>query len=251
MSAQLDKAAIDSVATLAKEAAALTIKEIPGDDRHVIIAQNGDWELHDLPPDRREHQVEDLPSFYEAVGFYSAPVVYFNSDRIVAILDDNVRKDCVTLDLHQDARFLELKSLTEGRAFDHKSFLRWLRNSMSGAVDSLFVELIRAVNFTQQSEGSSHIAAGTEKLGKSIVGKVLVQGEVPEYVNLTVPVFSNRGLNHSYPLRLNLEMDIGQQKFIVYAPEPEINRVTLEAESWIGKELRTNLPATTIFCGTP
>ena len=251
MSTMIDKSAVEAIAALQRTACTPSLIQIPGDDTRLLLVHGDTAEFLVVPPRRRDHRVDNINSFSTAVTLYEIPVIYHRDDFVVGIINDDDRKDFVTWDLKLDSRWGILRSLIKPSSFDHKSFIRWLRVDMRGAITRDFIDSIRSINFSQLAEGDSYIATGTEKMGKSVVAKVNIKGDLPDEIKVSCPIYSSYGANQHYSVSLMLDIDVQAQRFVVQFPESEMTTAENAFANWMQAELSNNCPNAHVFAGTP
>jgi len=240
--------AVTQVAELATRAAGLTLHEIEGDPTRVVLAQDGSHEEIHLPPPPRCHEVTNVVDLVAAADRYAAGSIWIDDQRITAILidehDDLDRRsgdDRVVMPLVAAAPYLSLRALGEGMEFQQRAMARWLKFDMADCLDDSFNDLPRRIacmKFERTESGERRIAQGEDSLGKTVHAVARsAEGDLPEIITVTIPVFANHGETGKWTARLSL--DVRPETGTMYvAPLPgELDRIHSLALAAIKKEL--------------
>lgn len=245
----LNEKFVEAIAGTAVKAAGATI--LPNGDRTGFLVQNGTASAIAIPPAARDHHVLTLEDIARAAEAWEAHRCFHGEDSVTLVIDDDDRRDTVTMPLHKSKPFLELVALTKPRELTQRDFIRLLRTTFRGCYSETDLAAIRSINFDSQAQGESYIAPGTEKIGKSIAAKVVMKdgGSVPEELRLVVPVYTNTGLTKALPTVLVLDVDVHKQTFTVQSPPGEWENLINAMIEEVHEKLSASLTATTVFRG--
>lgn len=230
------------------------ILQVPGDGRTCTVDQDGKLVTLTIAPPLRAHQVDSVADLIAAAGKWNtAPVIWLNDTCPVLIIDDGDRREKVSLPLKKTKQFSFLENLKSDHGFDQVAMIRALRVDLPGAEKRAeLITSIRTLKWRTSSEGSVDIQHGKESLGKSVENEVTGQGQIPELVVVTCPVFRNPGEEQNqFGIGCDLEIDSADQEFIFRPLPDEIENATASALNDIRSRLVNALPSVTILYGKP
>ena len=201
------------------------VKLLQGPDpRKQYLIRGSEHEEINVPPAAREHRVytlDDLLKF--AVDYDEAAdnrkgdlVVWHNEEGVVLVLDDRDRRDRVTFTLARSAAWLRLCHIASNKEvrFDLKAFIRLLRNEF--AVEESRIGPFREINFKLLATANASVTRGKESLGKSIEAEATTgSDDLPEEIEVAVPIYLNAAEGAKYPVRLFLDYDSQDAKIVV------------------------------------
>lgn len=175
------------------------------DARQNTFVVDGAIESRPIAIGTRSHNVATVDDLITAVGKWDAnPVVWIGRDSIVLVIDDDERRDRVTLALERSQVFTAATSLKS--PFSQVDMIRLLRTTFRNAINCRDVLAnIRNLKFRNLSEGSVSIQHGNESLGRQINNEVSGADKVPESIVLPLNVYANRG---ETDVIVNIEFDI-------------------------------------------
>ncbi len=221
------------------------------------------WLTHDgnitempLPVPPRKHKVESLEDLIAlAVRFdktaaikpdnpLPSPVVWYNAERVVLVIDDDGhRLETATLELVKSDQFKSVERLASGPWYIQKDFVRVLKIALIGALPpEALLNVVRRVKFENGTVVHGEIKKNRESMGKEIVAAVSAEGEIPDVVTLSVPVYKTFGLRDLYPVRCTVECDPMEGKFRLMPYPDEIEAVSYLALAKIEAALEADLP---------
>lgn len=238
---------VDSIRGLTDDARKPQLQPIPGDDRYLLI----DGEKHELPPQRREHTVECLDTFIDAVKHYGTKASVWHDDgAIVCLIEDEDRRDTVRLPLAYSDQWAELTAIA-GKPLAQKQLVLFLKQKMRGAIDDTLLAAVRRIEFKRRSDGSGNIQHGKESLGKSIEAEVQGIDAIPEMAVANVAVYSTPGCEIKSGVGLSLDIDVEAQQFSLTPFADEIPTAINVVQAAIHDLLVESLGDTPVFHGTP
>lgn len=218
------------------------------DPRRVYLAAGGIIAPYDLPAPPRNHQPGTLDEVVAlAIRFIeeeSRPVVWYGQDKVVLVIDDNRhRVENATLTLERSDVFNVLISLRHSpQWFEPKPFIRLLRVDLAGTLEpGALIERVRRLKFDNGQVVTAKITRDDESMGREIRSRVSAEGEIPEAVDLFVPVYKTTGETERYALRCAVEVDPAMARLQILPLPDEIERVWALAVASIGERLREGL----------
>jgi hypothetical protein len=251
----LSAEAIKAIQDKAKEAEALTkavtILDIPGDNRRKLLVQSGKHEFIDVPPALRNHHVEtlmDLTEYAKTLG--GNFTMWHNLNGVVLIIDDGDRRDRVTFNLVPSAAAARLAKIDEGASFTQKDFIKLLRNEFRCTEPQ--VAIFRKINFKLIQSAEGEIARGKESMGRSIEQQVKTGVDaLPEDIVVSIPLYNNAGETATYDVRLLLDYDASTARILVEIEADSWQAVRDDHQADIKDRLAAGLDDAAIYYGCP
>jgi len=232
----LPKETLELIQKTAVGAAGVTVVEIPGDSRNVLLSGPDGYAKHELPPSDRNHTVASLDALIAAAKRYGqAGTLWHGTNSVVLLVDDGDRRDRVTLPLQQSEHFARIGAL--GRPLDQRAIIRLLRVDLSGAVSPDLVTQFRKLDFKRRNDGSSVVNHGKESLGRAVEAEVMGVSELPERIFAAIQVYRTPGVEWSQQIALILDVNPTTEEFFL-CPEPDaLHRAVAEVQARIGESL--------------
>lgn len=243
------KEALAYLSDLARTSAAP--QKIHADAFRQIFVIDGTIREVDLNPEPRQHTVKNLANLISLAGMFEErnslpPLVWYDARAVVLVIDDADRRvQTVTLSLVESAVFQTIRGLRDQRRWlTQKDFVRLLRIDLAGTLDSaVLLDRVRKVKFENGVSTTGTVERSRESMGREFKSSVEVQaGEIPEFVILSVPVYSTDGERAVYGLRCAVEIDAQQGAFQLVPMPDEIERVQDLAVASIAERLNEKLP---------
>lgn len=165
---------------------------------HLVRLPDGTTKEIGGKPIWRRHKASDLDTivrfamrFDELTDVF--PAVWYNRAAVVCLIDDEDRRERVQFDLAFSPQLVRLQELEKQPLLDNRAIVFLLRTVFKnclGRVPNL-VELLRTVKWEGSSDGVADIQRGKSSVGTSArIAMESAKGTIPEYVVLTVPIFS-------------------------------------------------------------
>lgn len=229
---------------------------LPGDGRKVTIEHNGNLVDRDVPPPLRKHGVQSVADLIAAAKKWNvAPVLWINENAAVLVIDDEDRRETVSLALSKSHIFSKIESLdkSNGGTFDQAALIRLLRREFRDAVGAAtMLTAVRKIKFRQSAEGYANVQHGNESLGQSVENEVTGAGDIPESLDIAVNVFRNPGEESvEFTITLDLEVEAKAQKFILRPMPDLVEMAVANAVTDIRSRIEEALPGVAVFFGTP
>ncbi len=197
----------------------------------VINFLNGD-------PKPRNHVAYDLGAIINFADRSDTSAIWYSRKAVVCIVDDDDRRDVVTLKMLLSEEILKLISLQQSKpAFDQRSFLTLMRTVFTPASlpnhPSLIGDL-RVVKFDAAQSANTDIGRGKSSVGKSAMAVVEGWDKLPEVVSLSVPVFHNPLFQTRSTVQCALEVNEQEQRFQLFPLPGKVEQAIVEAEGILG-----------------
>lgn len=236
------KELLDSIVQLGRESQNVqTVKEFrDGTTRY----RKPDGSLVEMqsPPDPRAHKALDLSAIVEfALENVGDSVIWYNRSAVVCLINDETRRDRVTLEMAYSPQMRLLMQLEQNpKQFTQSELVLILRTTFNGCyqdeISKSLLPAVRAVTFTKNSEGESTVDHGKASIGKKLTEKVTGAVAIPEYVTLKVPVFAN-AFDFTRQIRCAVEIDVSKERFQLIPLPLEIEKAISASEASIAEDI--------------
>lgn len=245
------KEALQYLAELGKASVAPMKVDIKDPERVTYLI--GDKTISIAVANYRDHAVNDLDSLIKSAETESAtsPVIWVGETDVVLILDDSdTRCEQVTLTLNHTAVFRRLLELRASSPwFEPKAFRRLLRVELYGALESsVLYDRVARIRFEAGQVTSQETSRSKESIGKQLKTEVSADGELPEDVVLTCPVYEDQ---EEFAICCALEVDAARGMLQLVPFPDEIQRVTKLAQQDIKTKIEAKVPQVPVYLGTP
>lgn len=238
---------VKTLVGLGREAAEGLVIAVPGVSKEAYLVRNGQSQLVPIPPPQVAHKLFGLADLVSAAGdkaLAKAPVVFYNPEAVMLVLDREDRREQVTLLLKFSELWRDLQGLAKGLEFDTKEAIRFLRFKVGEEQVGDLIASLRRIDFTRKSTGSRTVEHGRETLGRSVEETVQQADKIPTSFVVAVNPWSNPGCKQFVaPLQVGIELDASKERIIFQALpgafEEGLHSATLE----LGAQLRELLPA--------
>lgn len=199
-------------------------------DVDTVLLPNGATVDYDNDFPSRSHGVKtlaDLTSLANRFGEKDgAPVVWYDEDSIVLVINDEThRNDTVEMKLVKSGLYKAIESLDPRVWHQPKEFIRLLRIDLFGALDpQTLLQSVRKVQFDAGASTKVENTRVRESMGKEISASVSAASELPEYVNLVTPMFTNSGVETIVTIKAAVEVDPNRQAFQLVVLPDELDK---------------------------
>lgn len=210
----------------------------------------------DVPPTIRNHKiytVGDLAKYLDGDLKLNA-VIWHSHAEIVLVLDDDERRDRVTMDLTESAQFKLLRSAAQNDRLSQSEIINLLRNKLAkNCPDAAsIVTKLRTIKFKATEEGGSDVQRGKESMDLSVQKEILGVADLPETVKLNVPVYGNPIENEkTVSLECYLDVDVENRCFRFAPMGTELEDAVFAAQADIRQRITAVLKDVPIYHGTP
>jgi hypothetical protein len=219
------------------------------DPRKLFFAVGGGVEQVELPPPPRDHkpgtlaEVIALANRFQEAG--ATPTVWHDERQVVLVIDDDGhRVERATLAFEFSDFWRVLHDLANRQTWlDQKSFVRLLKIQLAGTLPpGVLLDRVRKLKFEGGQVVTSRIGRADESMGRSISNAVSGEGEIPDDVEVEVPVYRTPGETERFVVRCSIEIDASKMDAFRFLPWPdELQRVESLAVSSVGERLAEGL----------
>lgn len=247
------KELFDAICANAAQAVKPHVSRAECDPRHMMVAYNGKLESLSIPPPIRDHVVTSLDSLATAVELWDSgnTVVYYGVEEIVAVLDDEDRRDVVTMPLTLSQAWQYVAALP-GKRFEQKEFVRLLRLNLSGVAPAALLPLVRKIDVSSGSLTTSDLSPGRERGTKEFRQELATQSELPDRVQLMCSIHATPGVRAERAIACAFEFDLSSLTFRLEPLPDELQAATEAALFDLGETLSDRLPkGVTVLAGKP
>jgi hypothetical protein len=249
--------ALEYVARLAQSSAVPAKLDIPDPRAARFYAGDGKQVAIELPAPPRKHIVGQLDDLIRLAARFAGteeesaedadcrPVVWYDESQVVLVIDDEGHRcETATLPLRASDLFAVVCRMARDKTpLDWKGFIRFLRIDLAGALPpSVLLEIVRKVKFESGAVVKAETTRSRESLGREIHAAVSAEGDIPDMVTLSVPVYKTLGERDEYPVRCTVDVDpmAGTLRLVPFPDEVE--NAQLLAVGSIARRLTDQLP---------
>ena len=239
---------LESMRRMIRDADGLKVVQVAGVERDAWIHYAGtQLEKIELPPPLRKHRIctlDDVYSISEDKEMAKEPEIFFDFDTIQVVLDRNDRREVATLSLLPTDRYTSLVKMSgEPLSCTVNEAVRLLRFELHGVGADHVVQALKRVDFSRTSRGTAVTEHGKESLGKSVEATIQATDEIPETVDLTVPLYSNPGVSDfTATITVGIYLDVDTQRVAFRPLADEIMKAQNAVMSQLFQALRDRLP---------
>ena len=223
---EVNEKAIKLIQDTAVDAAKATLVELGSDGREALVNVGGKVTAYAIAPKPRQHHVGSLADLanYAIASTTGKTVVWHDEKCCVLVLDDVDRRDLVLFTLIQSPAWIALKRLeTDKPALNQRDFINLLRLVLD--VDAAVVSVFRKLTWKAATETKGEISRTKESLGKSIMGEVSGVSEIPEHLDIQVPIYETLGETTEYLVRCLVEPDTVNERLQLVPAPGEMQRL--------------------------
>ena len=251
------KDALDHYTQLARQSAApQTIDLADPRKKHVVI--DAVPVALDVPPPLRSHTVDTLDDLIQyahraaaAAKSEGSVVVWHNPQRVTLLCDDADRRDTVSLIL-DTSRQWDFIAARENEYLwrDQRTFIRELRSELG--MEPPAITLFRRLTWSAGVRDDSDISTTRDRMGRAVDAAVTGTEDLPEELQLDLPIYDTPGERAVYTVRVLLEIDHQAQR-LALRPAPGELRARLHVhQEDLRARLEEGLPDTVpAFYGQP
>lgn len=218
---------LEAFAKFIAEARAPHFCELPGNPRRAFFVHGEQCEDVSVPrPDHSGTLVECIDSLVVAVSrFHGGPCsIWHNNERIVAMLNDDDRRELIAMPLALSQQWLAIHQLPG--PFKPKQLIKWLKTAMAGAIPDGSEDVFRSVDFERRDAANVRVDRDRESLGREVHSAV--HSEIPETLDVNIRVYSNLPLIQT--IRLSIDPDPQREVIDVTPLADEMARAMLGAQ---------------------
>jgi hypothetical protein len=237
------------------------VVRIPGDERNAYIYKNGDLLPVKIPAALRKHTARDLGELCRYLArpkWWEAPVVVWHSaGEVVAILDDDDRRDRLTLPLEKSRAWLWVEQAAErSPKLTPKEFLTLLRTKLAECVEPgellRWQTALRNVRLSSRSSTTIDNDKGLEKLGREIEQSCAGAEQIPDTLNVVTSIYRNAGVcETAADVSFDVSIDYDAGAFVLTQIGDAVANAIDGAHETIGDFIRANAKLDAVFYGNP
>lgn len=218
-------------------------------------ASDGTIGTFEKPPDPRQHKALDLSAVTEFAADNDGSVIWYSREAVVCLIDDETRRDRVTLTLDFSPQIKLLRKMeAEGTTYMQAPLVLLLRTTLAEcAADETTETLlpsVRSITFTKTAEGQSVIDHGKASVGKRLTEQATGAKAIPETVAFEVPIFA-AAFYFTGTIKCAVDVDAGKETFRLIPFPLEIERAISDAELKIQSEILESDTKRPIHYGAP
>jgi hypothetical protein len=249
------KEALEFLSQQARDGKKVQILKPEAEPKHVyaIVQEDGSAEWRDAQPQPRAHVAASIQPVIDFASKADDAAVWYSRAGVVALIDNDTRRDRVTLPLSLSPQMVKLLELERAsHSFPQPAFVKLLRTTFADCLSTAgnLLDIIRTVKFINNDGGTAVVQQGKTSIGRQIQQEVTGAGALPDYVTLTVPTFAGAFLFRG-PVRCALEVNTGDQTFQLLPLPGELEANQAGAEAAIGEVLRAGLGDVPAYYGRP
>jgi hypothetical protein len=222
----------------------------PFNPRKAYLVHEGTFVEKNVASPLLNSRVDTLDSLVSAIeSFGDESSAWCNRERIEVVLDDVDRLERLHYPLHPSDQMKAVCKLP--RQFDQRSLVLFLKRDLCGTIDPVVIAPFRQLDFSKRESAGGTVKHGDESLGRSIQAAVAQATEIPEFLTLSVRVYSNPDIVCRANIILSVDIDV-QRGMIGLTPLPdEITNAFLSAEEFVADTLSEKVGDSLVFRGTP
>mgnify|MGYP001560667198 CR=1 FL=1 len=247
---------LNGIVELGRESGGLKIVPEPNSHRYYLHdVSAGTHELAETPPTARAHRASDFETIVAlARKNKDGAVVWYSRGGIVLLVDDETRRDRVTLSFELSPQIAALQLLEkQQRAMTQSDLRNLLRRVFKNCLSQSgnIIELISNLKFTVATDGRSEVSQGKSSIGKALEAQLTGQSVIPEYITLSVPVFVAAYIVPQ-SVQCVLDLEPTNQTFQLIPVAGELEKAITAAERAVGESLISELDREVpVYFGTP
>lgn len=250
----ISKEALQLLLATGQQAQAPQVLEGIDDPRTQHFALAGQTVAFDVPPPLRRAQVYSLADLIEVAHspIASRPVMWHGDSAVVLVLDDDDRRDRVTLLLTHPRPWQILAGLEqEPRWLDQRSFVKLLRFELG--VPAGTVAPFRRMEWSTTKAAQGEVQPGRDRLGRQINAEVAGAGELPEELVISTSIYDQLGERSPASVRVAIDIDTAGERLSLSPLPGEIQAAIDDHQMGIQDRLKAELgvPACPVYYGTP
>jgi hypothetical protein len=234
--------------------------DLPGDGRTEYFSQGGVVREINIKPANRKHTFRRLDDLMDMATLYAEndghPVIWHDQGQVTLILDDQDRRDVGKFPLEVTPQFRAIAALEQNPNWlTQKELVRLLRVTLQ--LDAAAIAVFRRIDWSSSSTGQGTVERGRESLGRSIEQQVKGAQEIPEFINVPLPIYRNVGEDEIYSVRLLVDFDIEAAKIQIIPAPGELDHILHAHQMNIRRRLEDTLQAdgkkllVPVYFGTP
>lgn len=213
---------------------------------------NGELKVLDKYYDLKA-KVETVNCLAAAVGRYADNATIFVGEigkTVVAQVDEGDPNRCIYMPLTKSKALTLAEDLDE---ITQRELIKLLRGPLFGCIEESFLKIIRRLSVVKKSSLQSNKGHATDTFGRSVDAEaVSAEGDIPEMVLVTVPVFDNVGVaDLSASFRCAVTVDPVSEQCSLVPVGDELKRELDMARQVVVHSIKKAMPNATVVVGSP
>jgi hypothetical protein len=234
---QLGAASIEAVAGLAEKATRFPLKVEkvqcePADVYYIVNEKSGVSERRVAAPQPKQLAVFDTEAIIALAKKTNAEILYSDDSiqvRHSETTDGFTRVLTHTMHLRISEPFSVLRTVS-GKVFAQREFWNLLRTVFFEGLTADKIAIFKNVKWTNGGSVEQQVSHTKESLGKSYTHDVIGEGAIPEYLQLSVPVFDIQEVRMKrYPVLCAVDTNIDTKAFRLIPVAGALSRALDEA----------------------
>ena len=220
--------------------------------REQFYEHNGKIESKPIPPSLRNHNVRTVADLIQAGKRWGkGGVIWLSSQFAMLAIDDNDRRESVTLALQKSVVFQKLEALEKGGVYDQASIIALLRREFRHSPEATtLLTAVRKIKFSLSTAGYSDVQHGNESLGRIIENEITGAENIAELITVPGSVYTNPGEDVAkFNVGLTLDLDAKNQKFLIRPLPDELEVAQQAALQSVRERLSKGLSDVPVFLG--
>lgn len=211
---------------------------------YLFIGADGEQKFIVGAPKNKTAECNDIDTLTaNAATFDQSSELWYNRNQITLFSNSHDHENAhrVFMKLELSPQFNRCSVMENSKVISQRELRKLLKVDFYGCVPETLVDVISKVNWTLDSSGESEIVRGKASLGNKLTQQIKGLVDIPEYVDVTVPVFKSK-VYFAAKMKFYLEPDPETKNFSFYPIPGEIEKALCDAEKEIGKYLTAQFP---------
>ena len=241
--------ALNTIIDLAKTAAGPKLTAIELNDAEKILFDGSELHPVKVPAPMLKRTATTLASFSALLDRFGTtlPTVFVGDDAIVAVLDDDDRRELLECPFELSTEVKMLKRLADG--IDQKGLVRSLRTALAGCcTNEQIVSVFARLQFRRRNDGTATVEHGRESLGRDVERQVQSpEHELPEILVFRMPLLLQPAdIASDVEIRVAVDIDVDHERIALIPIGDSISRQFQQLQRQIAERLGENADVTSV-----
>lgn len=215
--------AIEKVQQMVRDEKRMQVVVVDREPKDVfwLVDKDGKAERKVAEPAPRSYTATSLTGFCHQLSHFATPgnkiAVFVGRGCVTALLDEETRRDRITLKLRETQAFQFLAAAQESaKVLSQKDLIWELRTRFRSQVAPAdFLADIRQLRFRSGDEGEATVQTGNESLRRNVQASVVAGGkDIAEAIDLDAAVYEGTPeIEDDTSFRVAVDMNLSEQKF--------------------------------------
>jgi hypothetical protein len=201
------------------------------------------------PPDNRHtlFSLDDIVAYVQHLSD-TGKVIWVSDEKISIECEESFHRDILSMDLIPAPLFHKVKKLASSPSMLQEDAIRFVRQDLQGFPGGTKVlTAVRSLRMTKVDDMESSQSHVSNRLSKSIQQDAAGAGDLPEYLDITIPVYTGI-TKRTYPIRIWISIDFKKPGCILFEPDTTaIEEAIIAERAGIAAQLREALTETNCF----